>query len=366
MGTSLQAVLGYKNLCGLIQDPKGGVPADILPPEFLSVTRRIVGDTGSYKRVEGTRRVARQVWRGEPSRRRELKGITEVPFKAITSAEHQMHDATTLSQLTNYDSPDVQRMGRAEIARQTAEFRALFNNLRVSAVHSALALGTIYFNADGELLPTGSGAMLTVDFGVPAGNRNQLDVFGGGDIIGASWATAGTNIPAHVMALLLAALKKTGYRLEYAFYGSNIQAYLALNDYTKNLIVGNPADAAAFSRGIIPDGFLELKWRKGMGAFYEDKDGVFQSWWGPDTVVFSPTPTPDWWELVEGSNPVPTNLGRVAVDAIDASSDVADVTGMASYAVLGSDPVSIKQVGIDTFIPLLKVPGAVFIADVVP
>ena len=39
---------------------------------------------------------------------------------------------------------------------------------------------------------------------------------------------------------------------------------------------------------------------------------------------------------------------------------------MFSYATVKDDPVTIKQVGGDTFLPALKVPAAIWQADVTP
>jgi hypothetical protein len=62
-------------------------------------------------------------------------------------------------------------------------------------------------------------------------------------------------------------------------------------------------------------------------------------------------------------------------DADDAASTLSSLSslsaltsayGLFSYSVLMTDPVAIKQVAGDTFLPTLKVPAAIFIANVNP
>jgi hypothetical protein len=367
MGRTLQDVLGYENLTGLINDPKGGVPADVLPPAFLNTTRTIQGQTGTYRKVSSTRKTARMVEYSDPSVRRNLTGVSEVPFKCIHAKEHVIHDATTLTQLTNFTDANMQALGKATVAMQTAEFARLFNNLRVSSIYSVFRYGIVYFDADGNLLPSATSALATVDMQVPAGNKDQLDILGGGDLISADWSTAGTDINQDIINIKSAALKKNGYPLAYAFYGSSILQYLIDNTSLKNLINGNPGFAQAFLQGDIPDGFMGLKWRPAYDMFYEDADGTIQSWFPSDFVTFTPEPSPDWWEVVQGTYPVPRSVGNVAGDAMALLSQVAAVPGKGSYAFMlpDADPVGIKHVGFDTFLAIPKVPSCIYIGNTV-
>jgi len=65
---------------------------------------------------------------------------------------------------------------------------------------------------------------------------------------------------------------------------------------------------------------------------------------------------------------VPTNfeLANNATSAVDVAHSLREQAGMFSYAEMLTDPPSIKMVAGDTFLPVIKVPKAVFIADVTP
>ena len=367
MSKTLEQILGFENLTGLIQDPRGGVPAELIPPGFTNTAgaQQVAGDSAKYTKVAGTRQTARLVQYGSPSVKRGLKNVSEVPVKLMHTHEHINHEMRVLTALRQYDNPQLQMRGQQEVDRQTAGFRMLFNNLRASTIFSIFRFGQIYFDGAGELLPTSSGAVTTVDFTVPAGNKNQLDVFGAGAIIGASWATAGTDIIGDMHALRKAARKLTGYPLRHAFYGENILGYFLGNDKLKEFLVRNPAMQTALISGDIPDGLFGLNWHPFYEAFFEDSGGTLRDWWSGDTITFTPDPSPDWWDWLLGSYEVPTELG-IASDASAALANFATQHGMFSYASITTDPPGIKHNAGDTFLPTLKVPGAIFIADVTP
>lgn len=366
MAKMLQQILGAKNLTGVIQGIKPGIPKDLLPPAWFRRTRTVEGDYGTYTKVEGTRKTARIAQYGSASRRRQLKGVSEVPIKLLHTIENIAHTPATLMNLTNYASETKQKLGMQEVTRRTGEFKDLFVNLRYACVYSLLAHGAIYFDGDGDLLHSSASAVTTVDFAVPAGNKDQLDVLGDGAIINASWATAGTAIHKQIKALKKAARKLTGYPIRNAFYGGNILDYFLGNTKLKEIINRAPNLQSAFAGGEIADGFLGLHWAPIDEAFYVDADDTKRDFFGDDTVIFSPDVDPTWYDFIEGTYPIPTDIGGVTKDSISAMKAIEIATGMFSYATVESDPAGIKQVAGDTFLPVLKVPGAIFIGDVTP
>lgn len=361
---TIQQLLSAMNMIGTIQGIRSGIP-NPFPPEFFSMTRTVTGDYGTYTLIEGTRETARMVQYGAPSVRRALKGVKVVPVKLIHSFEHQFHDPMVLQNLLRYDRPEVQQLGSMEIARQTAEFRQLFDNLRTASLAMTLNLGFIYFDADGNLLPSSGSAVVSVDFQIPSGNKDQLDVFAAGAIIGAKWSAAGTDIVGQVAAIRDASLQKTGYPLEVAYYGENVLGYLLGNTSISALAKGNPAIAASLLQNEIPDGLLGLRWRRVAGVRYTDHNGTSQSLWHENGVTFCPAPSRDWYELLEGTYPVPTNIGTITADALEAiQGGITLARGIFQYAQVLSDPSTVKHLAGDTMLPVIKVPGAVFQARV--
>ncbi len=360
MSKTLEQILGAENLVGVIQGIKNGIPADILPPQFLRVTRTVEGNRATYHRVEGTRKTARQVHYGAPSTERQKKGVEEVPVNLLHSIEHENHNPTVLLNLKQIGNEQRQKLGRDEIARQVGLFNTLFENLRLASVYSIFRDGHIYFDGDGNLLNSSAGAALDVNMQIADNNKGQLN-----GIIAASWATAGTKIHTQIKNLKKEARKLTGYRLTDAFYGENILDHFLTNTALSAIINRNTTLQEAFAGGEIPDGFLGLRWHPIYEAFFEDNDDTNQEFIDGDAVVFTPTPSPEWWEVIEGTYPVPTNIGNLSSDALGALGNIMEVAGKFSYAKVTDDPVGIKHVAGDTFLPVLKVPNAIFLADTV-
>ena len=358
MSVAIETILGGKNLTGVIQSVPSGVPADILPPSFLTPTRRVSGNQCTYLKVSGTRQTAKLAQYGSPSKARALQGVSEQSAKLIHSFEHQLCEPETLLMLKDPNT-DVQDKGMWEISRQSKEFKAFFTNLRISAVYSALAKQCIYFDIHGNLLPSSSTAATTIDFGTPAGNKDAI-----GGIIAAKWSTAGTDIIGQMKALKAYARKLTGYPLTTAFYGSGVPGYISGNTALANLIKNNAAFSVPMSAGEIPSGLLGIKnWIPFNEAFFADKDGTNQDWIAVDDIVFTPDPSPEWYEMVEGSYLVPNSM-NITADGVAAMGNLTEKNGMFSYATLETDPVTIKQLAGDTFLPLIKVPSAIFRAGV--
>lgn len=369
MGTTIQEILAANTLLGVTDKIIGGLPNYHLPSSLFggSTTQPVEGNTGFIIRGEGTQRAAKQAIRGSASRPRTVSGLGQRPEVLIHSAEHVEIKVDTLMGLMDTNNGQRAQVARGEVARIQREAATLSQNLRVAAITSAFALGKIYFNGDGELLPSSSGAAITVDYGVPSGNQNQINWDGSGAIIDATWATATTKILKHIEQIKAAAVKKAGRPLAHAIYGSNIMQYLLDNNYTKDLIYRNTrANDAALMTGQVTFPLGGLTWWPGYYGFFADKDGALQTLVGPDTIVFIPEPDPSWYQMQEGFEPVPTEDFGVKADLVALLASCQFRQGIFQYAEGKTDPVSGKLVYGDNFLPAIHVPECVFIADVTP
>ncbi len=366
MAKSIQELLHYQNIIATIQAVKGGVPGGILPEQMFRPTKRFIGNMGYYFKVESTREVAQAVNYGSPSKAVKLQGVSKVPITLMHSFEHFDHDPNTLAQLLSTDNR-TQLLGAEEVGRKAGDFAQRQVNLRRAAWYAAICFGKIYLSSEGALLPSSTGAAITIDFGIPAGNKNQLNALGAGNIITASWATAGTDIPLQIAGIQIAAAQLTGYPVNTAYYGKNIPSYVAKNTAMKEFLKMNPPSNQAVRLGKIPDGFLGITWRPGYTAFYKDAKGTARNFFTDDMVVFTPDVADSgWWNFLEGSYAIPTNIGQAYGGAMQALNSLATVFGNFGYATVQHDPAGIRQYGGDTALPVIAVPKAVFIADVTP
>lgn len=353
-------MLGYVYLTGVIQRIKTGIP-DMLPAPFTSIKKQVLGNSGRYTRTFGVRTLAPRSEYGAAARKRALLGVEVQDVKLVHMFEQIEMDPLMLQTLRAYDSYDVQKMGIDEVNRQQAEFRQRFDNARLSMIYSMLANGAIYYDANGDMLPSSSGAQVTVDYGVSANNQNQLN-----GIITASWANANTDIPGQLRALKNRALQLTGYPLKYAFYGKNVPSYLTQNNYVLDYLSRNVSHAQKFlDQAELPDGLFGYTWVPVYTAFYEDATGTKNSFFGDDKVVFTPEINADVYELLEGSYQVPSSFNAVS-NMSSALGSLRTVHGQFSYAVPIHNPPTAQMFFGDTVIPVWKIPDAIFIADVTP
>jgi hypothetical protein len=356
MGKSLQQILGAPVLTGLIQSVKPGLP-NPLPPQLMTIVDKTVPTNfGQYTVVKSTRKVARLVQYGSPSVRSQLQDVSVKNVTLMNSAENIQLKQTDFMALRNYDDPNVQELGAKEVARQVTEFKSRFENLRVSAVASIFSKGKIWFNKDGELLNSSSGAFTTIDYEVPTENTGTLDS------ILTDWSTASTDIIGQIAAVKKKALQETGYPIAAVIYGENIADYIANNNAIRNFVRGSDATASAFyASGVIPNKLAGLDWIPGYDMFYEKPDGTKAEWFDPDGVTFIPAVEASWWGWLYGTTPIPRNIGGVNINATNPNQDTMLAPGMYSYGTVTHDPMTANIYAGDVSLPVLKVPASIFI-----
>jgi hypothetical protein len=358
---SLLDILAWRNISTAVQKVETGIP-NRLPSQFFSVKENVLGDRTTYVTFYGQRQTARRGEYGSQSRARTLKQIGEQSVTLLHFPEHVKIRQELLLRLRNPNDLLAQQIAQQEIARHGRDFRQLFDNTRLACINSMLANGKIWFDVSGNVLPTSSGASLTVDYGVGANNLNQLN---GNLTVGwQNYATA--NIIQDIENVRVQMKQNTGRDLKHAFYGKNVPAFLYNNSLAnKNYFAFNPTMYQAFQSapGTIPNGTFGLEWHRMSDVFFEDSSGTVQAQFPGDQVVFTPEIDSNTYTLYEGSIAVPRKLGvETSMDAALGEIDL--VYGIGGYAVLEADPVGVKQVYFDTMIPHWKNPLDLFIADV--
>lgn len=367
---TLEQILGYVALTGTIQATKTGIP-DPLPEGFAGNIKGTVGDTGRYTQVTGQRQLARRVEYGAPAVAAPLKDVAQRDVKLLHTFEKIQIPVLVMAMLRNYTNYDLQKRGIDEVTRQAAAFKQKFVNLRTACRLMALHNGKLWFDSSGNLLPSSSGAFLTIDFGVPALNQGTLGLntstgpwgaFGSG----AKWDQATTDIPAMIRALKKYALALTGYPLKKVFYGENVPSYLAKNNYVHDYLMRHPQMNAKYLESAeLPDLF-GLQWVPAYESFFEDPDGVIRHIWGVDSCVFTPEPAGgEWWENMEGTYQVPTTL-NVTGDTVATLNSFKEVQGMFGFGLPCFNPPStFDSFYGDTFLPIIKNGSVVYQATVV-
>ena len=324
MSFALQQLLGYVALGKPIEKVKNGIPDPL--PEFSSIKGSpAIADKKRFMTYRGTRKVARRAEYDAPHLRGTNTPVGEQDVICLSAKELLPVPGSTLIALRSLDKYQ-QDMGKDWLAITTRNFTTRFDNLRKAQRWQMLAGGKNWFNAAGDLLPSSSGAVLTIDVGIAATHLDQAN-----GIIDLAWSNSQANIPLHIQKLNQQAAFQTGYDLEVALYGQSIPSFLSTNDYAMDYLARNPRfnDAFTFASagaGPLPDGLFGIKrWIPTNKAFYEDADGTNRQIFADDSLVLCPLPNQDWCEEVEGTTMVPTTFNATA-----------DVAGALDTALLES------------------------------
>ncbi len=368
MSLSLESVLSSRNLTKGMKDVEGGVPADLVDPVLLAGSEEIEGNWHTVQVFEDTRENATITSYGAPSTAADNEPVSERSFKLIHSFENKRINAAAVNNLISEDGTGRKQVKGAEtIGRQVGDSRQRSMNLRWSSLYSLLSNGKVKFDKDGNVLdPATASPFDEVDFDIPAGNFGDLDVFGTGAIIDASWANAGTPIHTQIANLRAAARKLSGMKLEDAYHVVNVLDHLLTNNKLKEIINRNPGFQESVAKNEIPDGFLGFRWFPINEAFMKDKDGAFVDFFDDDAVTFTPrASTGIWYDMVEGSYNIPTTTD-VAGTLSDVFSSLGQVNGMFSFAAAQLDPPGATMFYGDTFLTELLVPASIFLADTTP
>jgi hypothetical protein len=356
---TLQQILGYVPLLGLITRIRTGIP-ELLPPAFKSITKRIAGNAGRYTRRVGVRTLATRVEYGAPSVNRALRPIESIDVILRASSENIVIPPMMLQTLRGYTTYEMQDLAVEELANQIADFEQVFANLELAEKYSMLANGALWWDAKGNLLPSSSGATTTASYGISANNQSHLN-----GIITQSWANFNTNIPLQIRNLKVRAAQLTGFPLKYAFYSVTIPDYLIQNAYVLDFLSREPDMRKTWlDTGEVPSGLMGLTWVPVYTAFYQDANGVNQTFFPADTVTFTPDITREAYEVLEGSTMIPTQF-NVFANAMAALNSAKMVYGNFGYALPSVDPLTFKVILGDCRFPAWKIPDTIYQANVV-
>lgn len=355
-------LFAYRNISKAIESVKTGIP-NALIPAFANVKEDVLGIETTFHTLYGQRKLVRRTEYAAPApqytqQKVGAKGVILGSFSGHVKIEQEL-----ILRLRQINDVMAQDKAREFIARAAKDHVQRFSNNRIAHQTQLLNKGIFWYDATGKLLQSSSGAVVTVDMGIPAGHLNQL-----GGIIAASWATTTTDIFLHVERIKRDAVQATGRPLKHAFYGLNIPGYIYKNDSFKHYFQHNPQFYSAFAMnpGSIPNGFMGLDWHPMRDTFYEQEDDTITQLWDVDTVTFTPEITEDVYTHFDGSVLVPTTIGiGTSIEEMVATTKL--VHGIYGFALFEATSSLVgKLIYGDNMIPMWKNPLDIWIADVTP
>jgi hypothetical protein len=356
-------MLNYVPLTAAVNQVVTDLPK-ILPPAFYTQERPVLGNKFRRFLVRGTRQTSRRANYGAPPRtvNRIVRSRQDVVM--LHTIENINAGDEVLQIFHGMQDYNVSMMAQEVLDQDALEFGRRIDNHRTAAIHSMAANGFIWYDANDEILPTSVGAVTTVDYQIPAGNRVAA---------AADWSNPATDVVSLINNFKSLAQRNGGGRMpKHAIYGQNVAGYLARNTSFQAYLARNTAFNDYFKgTGQIMPGVLGLEWCQAQDAYFERSDESFPMQFPADQITFFPELTRDVYELKVGSYPVPkqfygfTNggdFGSMVREMFDNP-----VYGPFKYSYGQALPTpQIWMVQGDTFFPDLPNPGSIWYYDTTP
>jgi hypothetical protein len=269
------------------------------------------GRSFSYDVFNITRKVATGRVPMQSSHRAKAQAVKSVKATFPRACETiQLFDEELLNR-RQIGGPDsgLDQGGEVYLSRQEAYLAQRFANL-IEFQTAAMLRGSYSYDDDGDALKHGfTGGETTIDFRIPAGNLAQLDMLGGGNILAADWATAATDIPAHLHAINAAMIQLTGHGLAHVVLTSTGWQYIVNN--TKVQAQGGTgmtafesmrrASASEFTATLRALPWLTFHVIDYGLEIWNGTSEVFTKLVENDHAAFLPEPSPRWVQYLEGS-----------------------------------------------------------------
>jgi len=298
--------------------------------------------------------------------RRQSVGRVEFTFPRMYEKLPLLHDELHNFRKIGGPASEYDEAGKDYIIKQQRWLGQRAANFRLGLT-AGMMRGHLYGHQVGDDIYydfTSSSANIDIDYKIPAGNLNQLNMLGGGAILDASWATTSTDIPRHLSEINAAFQNLAGTNLK----------QIVLNSKTWQYVINNTAVARQAGTAATP--FESFKREVGMGSngrplcvqhatlrsapFYDFMitDAVIEVGAQGSTstvklipdgnVWFGPEPDSNLFEMLLGSEPVNEGYGKATTVQY----------GSHAWTKEFDDPAGVFMYALDNALPALYVPKA--------
>lgn len=255
---------------------------------------------------------------------------------------------------------EIDVRGSRYVNEQAAKLAQRFKNNREFMVSRMFRgrfglkfLGEDWVPVDSAIAPTG--AHIEIDYRVPALNKGNVN-----GIFAANWENAAALIHEDLLQLNAYSEEITGWPVTNAWITGTLWNKILANTEVKALAGTSNTPFASYER-VNTDrtdfqaqlrGIPWITWHIYDGGL--NVNGTFTKFIENNAAIFTPEPSSDWCEMLEGSEIVKENV-------MDGGSERYGFTAWTTDAI---DPASKQLKALDICLPALYVPRAIFYATV--
>jgi hypothetical protein len=350
------------------QDIKAGLPAPMPPALYTPSGTDVVGVNVQWEAIQGVRQNATLTDPNSPSRRVDTNQRTRKQAVALGTRENIGFDSEFIAMLQS-GVPILQQRAKMLQIQKVRDFKQRAENLRVSLPHSAFALGAINVDGNGNLLPSSTGAVMTVNFSIPGTSLNGAGKLTTNSTLPSTtqtvgdWSLAATDIEAALRAIGDSYTYYSNYPVGTIMYGRNVPGYFANNTSMQTFMSRNQGFGGKFlDSNEVPQGLMDYSWQPVHRAYFNDKNNAVQTWFNPKSIYIIPPVSEDWYENVECSLPIPSGIPFAnSFDNLENFSGMFPLKkGYGSYCYGSLDPISLTCVQQYYSLPLIKNPYVVW------
>lgn len=321
-----------------------------------SGVRKVPARSGSYDVFNDTRAVATASVPGTTANTIALNPVSNVGYRIPRAAEKVHILMEEINQLRALGGPtdQVDQLGETYIMDQEKVFKQRFVNLREFQVSAMLRGSYTYTQSGDQLIHTYSGGGITVDYQIPSGNKTQLNMLAGGDIIGTAWDNEAAPIVRDLFAVNAAFNQLVGLGLTDIWCTSVVWGFVITNTEVQALAGSVQSPVLSFDRDEEKQAFTaRLVAAPWVNWHITDEtlsvNGTTTKVIADTAAVFTTPIDSGICQFYECPEPV--------MDPVTQA--MRNVWGEYYYHKLVDDPVSYEFHGRFNGLPILKVPAAI-------
>lgn len=235
--------------------------------------------------------------------------------------------------------------GQSYIARQITHLSEKYNNT-IELLTMGMFQDNLYFQLSGDNLlpvigaPTAPNLGFQIPFQIPAGNKNQLDLLGTGNIIQIGWQNASAPLIKNCLQIQAAMTQLSGYQPRHIWMNSITWYNVLLNTEVRNTAGSANTPFAEYDR--VPEMAMD---GMPMPEFAAQLRGIpWLSWHIADDVVVTGTDTDPTWTSSSGGTTQKVIPDSKAIIAPDPSSDWTEMYQGAEYiSENAGQPMNLKR-----------------------
>lgn len=265
----------------------------------------------------------------------------------------------SMEMLREPDSWQLQRRGMKELSKQIGDFASKHMMTKQIFFKQMMTLGAVYLTEDLKILESSSGAVVTVNGGVPSGHKSRLNYDGNGNLIATAWDDAAAKILTQLDDISVAAEAENAPQPKHVWVNGKNKKWFRENTELKAFYSGiEKLNMALEGNTFELEGYIFHF----DSRTYTDYAGNVQPFI-PYTMAIITPDVGDWLFNAIGKKLVPSTMD-VYGSAEEAFNSFTDVYGQFAYATIDHNPPSVDVFAGDTFMYAFREPKAVWLATV--